>query len=78
MISKYIFSYFNKKRVRVPAVVQQVKNLTEGAPVAVEVRVQSLAQHSGLKDASLPQLQLGFSPWPGNFHMLWLQPHTHK
>ena len=20
------------------------------------------------------QLQLGFDPWPGNFHMLWVQP----
>ena len=23
------------------------------------------------------QLQLRFNPWPGNFHLLWVQPHTH-
>ena len=33
-----------------------------------------------VKDLVLPQLwhrlqmQLGFDPWPGNFHMLWVQP----
>ena len=56
--------------------VQWVKNLTAVAWVALEARVQSLAQHSGLKDLVLLQLQcrlqlrLRFSPWPGNFHML--------
>ena len=35
-------------------------------------------EHSGFKDLALPQLwcrwqlQLGFDPWPGNFHMLWV------
>ena len=39
-----------------------------------------LLRCSGLKDLALPelqcrsQLQLGFSTWPGNFHMLWVQP----
>ena len=37
-----------------------------------------MAQHSGFKDPALLQLQLrlqlqlGFSPWPGNFHMPWV------
>ena len=25
-----------------------------------------------VKHPALPQLQLGFSPWPGNFHVPWL------
>ena len=40
---------------------QGVKNPTAVAPVAVEVQVGS---HSGLKDPALPQLCLGFNPWP--------------
>ena len=47
--------------------VQWVKNVTAAAPVTVEVR--SLAWCSGLKDTALPQLQLGFNPWSGDFHM---------
>ena len=35
---------------------QWAMDLTAAAQVTVEVRVQSLAQHSGLKDLSLPQL----------------------
>ena len=34
---------------------QWVKNPTAAAQVAVEVQVQSLAQHSELKDLALPQ-----------------------
>ena len=46
----------------VPAVVQQVKNLTAVAWVAAETQVQSLAWHSGLKDpaaevAAVAQIQ---------------------
>ena len=47
---------------------QWVKNLTAAAQVAVELQVQSPAQHSGLKDLVIPQLQhrlqlwLGFNP----------------
>ena len=40
----------------------------------MEARVWSLAWHSGLKDQVLPQLWLGFSIWPGNFHIQWVQP----
>ena len=36
--------------------VQLVRNLTAVAQVAAEAPVQSLAQHSGLKDPALPQL----------------------
>ena len=53
-----------------------IKNLTAVSQVAAEAQVRFLALHSGLKDLVLPRLQcrsqlwLGFSPWPGNFHML--------
>ena len=56
--------------------VQWVKNPTAVAQVTAEVRVWSSVRCSGLKDPALPQrghrsqLWLGFSPWPGNFHML--------
>ena len=61
-------------------VAQWVKSPTAAAWVTVVAWVPSLAQRSGLKDPALLQLgcrshlQLGFSPWPGNFHMLqvWL------
>ena len=52
------------------AVVQWVKNPTAAAQVTVEMQVQSLAQHSGLKGQALLQLKLGFNPWPRNFYML--------
>ena len=45
---------------------QWVKTLTAAAWVSVEVRVQSLAWCSGLKDPALLHLWLEFSPWPGN------------
>ena len=54
---------------------QWVNYLTAASQVAVEVRVQSLAWHSELKDLALlqlhsrMQLQLGFSPWAGNSHV---------
>ena len=54
------------------AVVQWVKNLTAVAWATVEVQ--------WIKGSGIPQLwcrlqlQLGFSPWPGNFHMLQVQP----
>ena len=57
---------------------QWLKNLTAAAQVPAEV--QGPAQCSGLKDPVWPQLQyrsqlqLGFSPWPGNFHMPQVQP----
>ena len=50
----------------IPAGAQWVKNLT-----TVKAQVQNLAQHGGLKDPALLQLQLGFNPWPRNFYMLW-------
>ena len=59
---------------------QWVKNLTAAAWVTVEVRVQALAEGSGLKDLAGSQLwcrsqqRLGFSSWPRNFHMLWAGP----
>ena len=53
--------------------VQWAKNPTAVAWVAAEGLVRSLAWRSGLKDLVLPQLQLSFSPWPGNFHMLCVQ-----
>ena len=53
---------------------QWVKNLTAVAQVPVEVRVQSTAQCSGLNDLAQLHLQLGFNPWPGNFHMPQVWP----
>ena len=44
---------FQKQLWGVPAVVQWVKNLTAVAQVAAEVRVPSLAQHSGLEGSSI-------------------------
>ena len=61
----------------VPAVVQWVWNPTAAALVAAEVWVQSPVWCSGLKGsgiATAAQLWLGFSPWPRNFHMQWVQP----
>ena len=69
--------YINFNVIEVPAVVQWFKNLTW---VTAEVLVQSLAQCSGLKDMVVPQLrcrpqlQFGFSPWPGNLHMPCVWP----
>ena len=57
-----------------------VKNPTAAAWIDAEVKVQSPAWHSALKDLVLPQLWhrswlwLRFGPCPGNFHVLWLQP----
>ena len=39
-----------------------------------EVRVQSPVWCTGLKDQALLQLQLRFTPWPRNFHMLQVWP----
>ena len=60
--------------------VQWVKDPSAVAWVAAEGRVQSLAQHSGLKDLMLLQLRcrlqlwVGFNPWSGNLGMPWVQP----
>ena len=51
---------------------------------SARTQVQSLAQHSGLKDPVLLQLWcrlklwLGFDPWPGNFHVLRVYPKQKK
>ena len=57
-----------------PTVMQWVKNSTAVAGVTAEVWVRSLAQSSGLKDLVVLQLQLRFSPWPGNIHVPWVHP----
>ena len=54
-----------------PTVAQWIKNLTAVAQVTAEAQVQSPAWHSEFKDPALPQLQLEFNLWPGNFHMPW-------
>ena len=69
-----MISFVQGSRRWVPIVVQWVKNPTLGAWVAVEVWVQSLAQHNRFKDLVLPylrhslQLQFESDPWPRNFH----------
>ena len=67
-----------KERTGVPAVAQWVEKLTAGAWVAVEAWVLSLAWRSGLEYPVLPQLRFGFNPWPGNFHVLQVQPFKKK
>ena len=63
---------------------QWVKYLTAVVLVVVGAQVQSPAWYRGLKDLALPQLchrlqlQLRFNPWPGNFHMMWVQPQKKK
>ena len=49
---------------------QEVKNLTAAAPVTAEVKVQPLAQSSGLKEPALPQAIVP----AGNFHMPCVRP----
>ena len=51
-----------------------VKKPSAAAWVAAEAWVPFLAQCSGLKDWPWPQLWFRFSPWPENFHRLWVQP----
>ena len=57
----------------IPALAQWVKN-------PAEVWVWFPTRHRGLKDPALvwlqnrSQLWLVFSPWPRNFHMLWVRP----
>ena len=68
------FKQLLKVLTEVPAMGQLVKNSTAAAWVAAEEWVPSPIRHSGLKDLALPQLWLGFSPWPGNFHTPWAQP----
>ena len=54
--------------------VQWVKSPTAVARVAVEAQVRSPAWYSQLKEAALPQLQLGFNPWLGNVHVPQVRP----
>ena len=51
--------------------VQWVKNKTATPRVTAKVQVRFQARCSGLKDLVLSQ-RLGFNPWPGNLHMLWM------
>ena len=57
---------------------QQVKNLTAKAQMAGDVWIRSPAWRSGLNDPALLQLQLRFSPWPGNIHMPQVQAFKKK
>ena len=70
-----------KKYFGVPAVGQWVKDPVLSLQQLGSLQTggfDSLAQRSGLKGLVLlklwcrSQLQLGFHPWPGNFHMLWV------
>ena len=53
---------------------QWVKNPTAMTWVTTEVQVASLASEQWVKNPVLLHLQLGFNPWPGNFHMPWVWP----
>ena len=69
----FLFLVFSlKHNSGIPTVVQWVNSLTAVAQVVAEAQVWFLAQHSGLEGLALPQLQLWFDAWPGNFHMPWV------
>ena len=51
-----------------------VKNLTAAVQIAVEVQVRFPAELGGLKGPALPQVWLGFNPWPGIFLMPRVPP----
>ena len=61
-----------------PSVVQWVKNMTVAAQVASEAQSSIPSWCSGVKDLALPQLRLKCTPWPGNFHVPWVQLHKIK
>ena len=71
-----------KMKRGVPAVAQWVKNLTAAAQVTVEVRVQSPAQHSELKDLVLLQQWCRMQLWlrfiPRKFYMPQVLPYKEK
>lgn len=54
------------------------QNLTAAARVTAEVGVPSPALCGGLKDPALSLPRLGLNPWPGNFHVLRVQPRKEK
>ena len=60
----------------VPAVAQWVKNPTAVARVSAAAQVQSPAWPNGLKDSVLPQLWLGFNPWPRLPYVAGVDTHT--
>lgn len=64
----------HKVLLGVPTMAPWVKNPTSATLVTAEVQVPSRHRSSELKDGALPQLQLGFSHWLGNFHILQLWP----
>lgn len=74
------YPLLKKVHLGVSVVVPWAKNLTVEAWITAEAWVQLPAQHSWLKDPAMLQvqhglqLQCGFSPWLGNFHMPWTQP----
>ena len=69
---KIVWRFLKKLKIEVTAVAQQVKDLT--------LSLQFLGCCLGacsipgpvqwVKDLALPQLWLGFDPWPGNLHIL--------
>ena len=73
LLWKTVWSFLKKLKIGVPTMVQWVKNPTAVAWVTVEAQVRPPALCSGLKDPTLPQLQLKpqlglrFNPWPREF-----------
>ena len=55
---------------------QWIKNPSAAARVSVELKVSNPGPVQWVKNLVLPQLQLGLSSWPGNFHMLQGHGHT--
>ena len=80
----FISFVFKIRNLGVSAVVQCVKNPTAAAQVTAEARVQSLAQHSGLRIKCCHSYRVGRScgsnsiPWPGKFHVSRMWPKKKK
>ena len=58
LLGKLRQNYGMGENLGVPAMAQWIKNPTGGAQITVKVWIQSLAQHSELKDPALPMAQV--------------------
>ena len=46
---------------------------------ALKIKIPGCSRHGAAGSVSMvPQLRLRFNPWPGNFHMPWVQPKRKK
>ena len=46
---------------------------------ALKIKIPGCSRHGAVGSVSMaPQLRLRFNPWPGNFHVPWVQPKRKK